>query len=42
MTITSTTVGNNPLEETEEPSQSTKESEMQYLGAISKLTESSV
>ena len=35
MTIISTTVGKNPLEEVE----STKESEMQYLGVISKTTE---
>ena len=39
MTITSTTVGRNPLEEMEYLSWSTKESEMQYLGAISKTTE---
>ena len=39
MTIISTTVGKNPLEEVEYPSQSTKESEMQYLDAISKTTE---
>ena len=39
MTITSTTVGNNPLEEMEQPSKSTKESEMQYLSAIAKTTE---
>ena len=39
MTIISTTVGRNPLEEMEEPSWSTKESEMQYLDAISKMTE---
>ena len=39
MTIISTTVDKNPLEEMEEPSQSTKESEMQYLDAISKMTE---
>ena len=38
MTIISTTVGKNPLEEMEQPSWSTKESEMQYLGAISKTT----
>ena len=31
MTIISTTVGRNPLEEMEYPSWSTKESEMQYL-----------
>ena len=39
MTIISTTVGKNPLEEKEWPSQSTKESEMQYLDAVSKMTE---
>ena len=39
VTIISTTVGSNPLEEMEQPSQSTKESEMQYLDAISKTTE---
>ena len=39
MTIISTTVGRNPLEEMEEPSWSTKESEMQYVDAISKTTE---
>ena len=38
MTIISTTVGKNPLEEMEKISQSTKESEMQYLGADSKMT----
>ena len=38
MTIISTTVGRNPLEEMEEPSWSTKESKMQYLDAISKTT----
>ena len=31
--------GRNPLEEMEQPSQSTKESEMWYLDAISKMTE---
>ena len=31
--------GRNPLEEMELPSQSTKESEMQYLDVISKMTE---
>ena len=31
--------GNNPLGEMEQPSQSTKESKMQYLGAMSKTTE---
>ena len=31
--------GNNPLEEMEKPSYSTKESKMQYLDAISKMTE---
>ena len=39
MAIVSTTVGKNPLEEMEWPSQSTKASEMQYLNAISKMTE---
>ena len=39
MTITSTTVGRNPFEEMESSSWSTKESEMQYLDAISKTTE---
>ena len=39
MTITSTTVGKNPLEEMQLPSESTEESEMQYLDAISKTTE---
>ena len=36
MTTTSTTVGKNPLEEMEQPSESTKESKMQYWDAISK------
>ena len=35
------TVGKNPLEEMEQCSQQTKESEMQYLDAISKTTEQS-
>ena len=39
MTIISTTVGRNPLEEMEQPSWPTKESEMQYLDAISRTTE---
>ena len=39
MTIISTTAGRNHLEEMEWPSWSTKESEMQYLDAISKTTE---
>ena len=39
MTIISTTVGRNPLEEMEWPSWSTKESKMKYLDAISKTTE---
>ena len=39
MTIISTTVGKNPLEEMEWPSWSEKESEMQYLDAISKMKE---
>ena len=37
MTIISTTVGKKPLEEMELQSQSTKESEMQYLDALSKM-----
>ena len=40
MTIISTTVGKNPLEEMEYP-HSQQESEMQSLGAISKMTECS-
>ena len=40
--IISTTVGKNPLEEMEWLSQSTNESEMQYLGAISKHRKISV
>ena len=39
MTIISITEGRNPSEEMEWPSWSTKESEMQYLDAISKTTE---
>ena len=39
MTIISTTAGRNPSEDMEWPSWSTKESEMQYLDAISKMTE---
>ena len=39
MTIMYTTVGKNPLEEMEQPSQSTKVSKMQYLNAITKMTE---
>ena len=39
MTIISTTAGRNPSEEREWPSWSMKESEMQYLDAISKTTE---
>ena len=39
MTIVSTTVGKNSLKEMEQPSLSTKESKMQYLGAILKMTE---
>ena len=31
-------LGKNPLEEMEQPSQSTKESKMQYLDAVSKMT----
>ena len=37
--ITSNTAGRNPSEEMEQSSWSTKESEMQYLDAISKTTE---
>ena len=36
MTIVSTTVGKNRLKEMEQPSQPTKEAEMQYLGAVPK------
>ena len=39
MTIISTTAGRNPSEEMECPTWSTKESKMQYLDAISKMTE---
>ena len=39
MTIISTTVGKNHLEEMKYPLESTKESEMQYLSVISKMTE---
>ena len=39
MTIISSTVGKNLLEEMEWPSLSTKESKMQYLDAITKMTE---
>ena len=42
MTFICTTVGKNPLEEMEWPSESTKESKMQYLDAILKITELSV
>ena len=42
MTIISTTAGRNPSEEMEWPLWSTKESEMQYLDAISKTTEYSL
>ena len=42
MTIISTTVGKNPLEEMELPSWSTKESEMQYFDVILKMTELSL
>ena len=37
--IVSTTVGKSPSEEKEWPSLSTKDSEIQYFGAISKMTE---
>ena len=39
MNIISTTAGKNPSGEMEKPSQSTKESEMQNLDAVSKMTE---
>ena len=39
MTIISTTVGKNPLKEMEQPLWPTIESKMQYLGAISEMTE---
>ena len=39
MTVISTTVGKNPSEEMEQPSESTRESKMQSLGAVSKTTE---
>ena len=39
MAIISTTVGKNSLEEMEQPSYSMKESKMQYLDAMSKITE---
>ena len=39
MIIISTTVGKNPLEEMEYPTYSTKESEILYLDAVSKMTE---
>ena len=39
MTIISTTVGKNSLEEMEEPSLSARESKMQYLDAMSKTKE---
>ena len=38
MTIISTTAGRNPSEEMEWPSGSTKESKVQFLDAISKMT----
>ena len=39
MTIISTTVGKNPLEKNGVTLELTKEAEMQYLDAISKMTE---
>ena len=42
MTIIATIMGKNPLEEMEQPSQSTKESEIQYFDAPSKTTERSL
>ena len=38
MNILYTTMGKNPLEKMELPLQSTRDSEMQYLGAVSKVT----
>ena len=38
LTIIPTTMGKNPLEEMEQPLQSTKESEVQYLDAMSLKT----
>ena len=39
VTIISNTIGKNPLEDMEWLSKSTKESEMQYLDTISKMTD---
>ena len=39
MTIISTTVGKNPLEENGVATESTEDIEMHYLDAISKMTE---
>ena len=39
MNVIRITVCKNALEEMEQPSESTKQSEMQYLGATSKMTE---
>ena len=39
MAVIFTTVGKNPLEEMEQPSELTKESKMQYLDPVSKMTE---
>ena len=39
VTIVSTSKGKNPLEEIEYPLESTKESERQFFGSISKMTE---
>ena len=39
MTIVSTNLGKNPFKEMGEPLESTNDSEMQYLCAISKMTE---
>ena len=39
MNIVFTTVHKNPLEDMEQLSQSTKETEMQYFNATSKMTE---
>ena len=40
MTIISTTVGKNPVEEIEKPSELTKEAEMQYLAAAATAAKS--
>ena len=42
MTLISNTMGKNPFEEMLQPSEPTKEIEMQYLDATSKMTEGSL